>query len=288
MNKTTLGKTSTYEMSLGEFRELFSRKFPGEEESLRDSREEHEGFRARWYEHSLAQAQEYFRTGYEVNTLELNSQAEELSERLCESLQFRRDVTGQFFDVGDVIAGVPEAWFEIEQASEPYEAHVWINITTTHYISQEQYFNRGLVIVSLIKLLQKLGFRVKLKLQFKSIKDSSRKVQHVIVDVPTDPLDIDLLNYALTQVSFYRRLCFALDEVLSEDFRLHHAGATTVQRLGYPPGPLVCLRKGFIRFVFEYIERDEYRDDPYKTLTELWERTQEKIQSEKEEEAFHA
>ena len=92
-----------------------------------------------------------------------------------DGVAFSRDVTGEFFDVGDFLTGEPECWWrDDELAGRRQVIPVYASISMDCNVTQEQIRNRGCAIVALCDMLQQNGFIVDLKI-VSGIGDCNKK-----------------------------------------------------------------------------------------------------------------
>ena len=111
-------KIDEREISLREFIDTAKVNFHLNQDSRHEGRES-------FYKCSFDQAVEYFEKGYKLDTDEFLVDVDELSAKLKEefSRDYIPDVTGEFFDIGKVLTGEPECWFE-----KPMDSKKGINL----------------------------------------------------------------------------------------------------------------------------------------------------------------
>lgn len=107
---------------------------------------------------SYNDAVEYLSCGWEEGVQEIAMRIEKIKskEGLSEQECLARDVEGDYFDVGLVLTGEPECWYQEAMLETPHEElTVYINIAYACGINQDAVYNRGAVITSIIDKLKK-------------------------------------------------------------------------------------------------------------------------------------
>lgn len=127
-----------------------------------------------------------------------------------------RDVTGQYFDVSDVINGVPECW--VSEDFQPRKKTICItaSIAVSCNVEQETITRRGAAIVALVDRLHECGYIVDLQVVFNVVlcRGRSRGARlNLAVNIPIAPLDIDALAFMLANPAALRRVVMAWEEV---------------------------------------------------------------------------
>ena len=126
---------------------------------------------------------------------------------------FTRDVTGEFFDVGDFLAGEPECWWKDDSLEGKRQVvPVYVNTCMSCWVSNTIIKNRGCAIVALCDMLQKQGFIVDLNIVCVSRYPGGKKLYEKCL-VPTDPIDLDAMAFMVANPLFLRRLEFSICEV---------------------------------------------------------------------------
>ena len=125
-----------------------------------------------------------------------------------------RDVTGDYFDVGEVISGEPECWRREEYALQKPVIPVFASFSMSCGIRNKIIKNRGAAIIALVDALEKQGFIVDLHLE------ASRRYEGVTyydsIKIKTDPIDLDSMAFILANPLCLRRLNLAvLERILS-------------------------------------------------------------------------
>lgn len=115
---------------------------------------------------------------------------------------------GLFVDIGSYLSGEPECWVTEEFNYKPKRVvKLLISVGCAWYYKENQIENRGAGIISLVQMLKKKGYIVKINL-YKSTKYNDKQYT-VFLRVPTNPLDLQSLSYALCNSSLFRRFGFA-------------------------------------------------------------------------------
>lgn len=181
------------------------------------------------------ESMEMLRSGWVEGIKELDLRIDQIEgeERLVPGLM--RDVTGDFFDVGLVVAGEPENSYYIEQTlPAKTELSVVVNIATPWTVGKNDIYNRGAVIASVIDKLRKSYF-VKLVIVERARNYSSGKMKYrniekrVVIDTQ-NLYSRSMLAYMLANPAYLRRTCFAFDEILGEVTHCGNYGKPTNAR----------------------------------------------------------
>jgi hypothetical protein len=152
--------------------------------------------------------------------------AEVMSQDVSDEISgYHRDVEGQFFDVADVMSGEPEHWWAEDHAPARKVIRITAMIGMSCNAETSDINNRGAAIVSLCDEFQKQGAIVELTL-VKAVIYNGRKYIATI-HVPTNPLDIDAVAFAVANPAANRRLGFAYLEVESGKRNCLSYGQTT-------------------------------------------------------------
>ena len=134
-----------------------------------------------------------------------------LQERYEEVLtNYKFDVTGQFYDIGLVLTGVPEAWLEpeIEEQSKP-QVELVINGTFPDGTNLDLIVKNAGRVLGMAKVLEDHGVEVKIKqvLSISNYNSSNREANlYVMVDIKDydEPLNYKKCS-ALMSPTFLRR-----------------------------------------------------------------------------------
>lgn len=123
---------------------------------------------------------------------------------------------GLFVDIGSYLSGEPECWVTEQFNYKPKKVvKILISISYPWYYNEKQVENRGAGIISLIQMLKKQGYIVKVNLYESSIYNG--KQYTCFLKIPTNPLDIQSLSYALCSSTLLRRFMFAWLELKTKE-----------------------------------------------------------------------
>ena len=142
-----------------------------------------------------------------VNVLNAMIEEEELGEI--------RDVTGEYFDVADYLAGEPEVFRRDEWGYKKQVVPVYANFGMNGGIQKYVIRNRGCGIVALCDELVRSGFIVDLRL-VEGAEDHGMSFKgydiYTNIKVRLDPLDLDTAAFIIANPLCLRRLWFAVVE----------------------------------------------------------------------------
>lgn len=128
------------------------------------------------------------------------------------------DVTGDFFDVGEVIQGTPECWLTPVFEPVPKVISICVNITHSDSVSSDQIKNRGAALLALIDRIQGTqGIIVDLMLHssfgYANIAGMvGYGTINMMFPVGTSPLPMQEVSFMLAHPAMFRRGCFAVAE----------------------------------------------------------------------------
>ena len=133
------------------------------------------------------------------------------------NIGYEFDVTGEFFDIGAVMVGEPEAW--IKQIEIKDEKFIEINIQGTypHNANLEIVKQNASKLLAIASVLDSQGFSVRLNMVFRQKKCAKRgKVKNLDVFIPikdyNQPFDYKKMGI-LVGVPFFRRGIFRVLEI---------------------------------------------------------------------------
>jgi len=199
-------KIEKLNMTLSEFITLAKTQF-SENQLSRNIGEE------KFFGVSFDQAVKYLESGYIQDTdqmlIDIDSLVSLARESFADEYQF--DVTGEFFDIGRVVSGEPEVWL-YKPIEEKPELDLIIDFGYNCNIDQDQIYNRGVAVLSFIRLAsEKFNLRIELACK---ISSEINKFEGAIWSfiIPNDPLDLDLMNFLLTNQGAFRRLGISIEE----------------------------------------------------------------------------
>lgn len=173
---------------------------------------------------------------------------------------------GLFIDIGSYLSGEPECWVTEEFTYKPKKVvKILASIGYAWHYNEQQVENRGAGIVSLIQMLKKQGYIVKINLYESSVHDN---VQYTcFLKIPTNPLDLQSLSYALCSPTLLRRFLFAWMELKENRSNCDTYGSpNTIDE--------VALSKDIIHFQGLGKEGCDYRDEETtkKYISELFDK----------------
>lgn len=130
---------------------------------------------------------------------------------------------GLCVDVGTYLTGEPECWISEQFEYKPKKVvKILVNVSHSCFWSASQIEYRGAGIISLIQMLKKQGYIVKA-----NIYSGTRYIWEdyfYFLKIPSNPLDIQSLSYALCSTSLDRRFGFAFLEQKTGKSRCHAYG----------------------------------------------------------------
>jgi hypothetical protein len=216
-----------------------------------------------WNPCSFAQALEFLQKGYKTDTVEFAEDIAELVRRLSPEFDLAPNYdpaeNGLFFDVGRVLEGAPECWYDQPFDVRP-ELNLLIHASFYSGVDKEQVYNRGVVICTLINLLSR-KFNLQVKICF-GVQSHWGSYYLAEIEIPNNPLDLDLMNFLLTHAGSYRRLGFSYWESRLND-------AQIVEKIRTRPIPDQHIPENTL--YFSPVDRGEYADkeDAEERLTEI-------------------
>jgi len=123
--------------------------------------------------------------------------------------------TGLCVDVGTYLNGEPECWIAEQFDYKPKKVvKILINCTQSWNYTPKQIENRGAGIMSLIQMLKKQGYIIKINIYI-GIKFLFEEY-FAFLKIPSNPLDIQSLSYAVCSPSLLRRFGFAFLEQVTD------------------------------------------------------------------------
>lgn len=151
------------------------------------------------------------------------------SERLISALaskvalpEYYPEVTGEFFDVGVLMSGEPEHWYQredspttIDQAGRIYR--VVLNLGASALIDADCLARRGAAAAAVVQLLELSGRTCELIAVGTSVRGEKGLAVSVTLKAANDSLDLDRLALVAIHPAGLRRLWFRLFEQLATD-----------------------------------------------------------------------
>ena len=163
---------------------------------------------------------ELCKTGWNTGTQSVCDFSDKIRENYKKNSSYSRDTTGLFFDVSDVIAGVPECYFKKNETRQTKEIQLNISIAGDFKCPASMLHNRGAAILALVQTLQSEQWRVKISLfcaLFEYPKNGNEKNPGYTIariDLDTKPLDVSELALILAHPGFLRRMILATAETV--------------------------------------------------------------------------
>lgn len=153
-----------------------------------------------------------------------NKQVNELASKYKEILtNFKFDVTGQFFDIGLVLQGIPETWLEPEnEEKEVIRIDVILNISLSASDDKNEVIRNASKVIAMSKILETHGIEVSIKgvIAQRGYRISNDENLITIMDIKRydEPVNYQKLSILLSP-AYFRRGIFKLMEVVSNDVR---------------------------------------------------------------------
>lgn len=138
-----------------------------------------------------------------------------ISKTLDEQFNIRFDYSGDSVDMGRYMSGDPECM--IDYVTEPQARmgrviKVMVNVANSARITTKQILDRGVVVVALLDVLNKLGVGVELWTEMaiadKHVDEGKRFSQLVKIHDSSEMLDVDSTMFAIAHPSMLRRIGF--------------------------------------------------------------------------------
>jgi hypothetical protein len=176
----------------------------------RDAREDdRDDFRGASWDESLA----LLRNGWQAGTADVVAAVDkiELAEKVAPG-SYQQDVTGDFFDVGLMLAGQPEHWYR--QVDDPVRraVNVVVNVAASCGVSVDELTAKGAATLALIDKLQEEGFIVDLSCVYVHERRGGVHREKIVVDLGTTPLPMQDASYLIGHIAGYRRTLIAASE----------------------------------------------------------------------------
>lgn len=136
------------------------------------------------------------------------------------------DLTGEFFDVGVLMSGEPEHWYQREESPATITAagriyKVVINLAASANVRSETLVRRGAAVAAVVAALEATGAAVAVEATDRATRYHGQR-QHtsdicVALKAPGEALDLDRLALVAVHPAGLRRLWFRLAEALLTD-----------------------------------------------------------------------
>lgn len=135
--------------------------------------------------------------------------------------EYKMDVTGEFFDVGQVLQNIPEAWLhDVNGEDEKPRVELLINMSVASYVDPDHVTKMAAKVLAIAGLLEKMGTMVRIT-ALETV--SNYHIEHsgklaIICAVKDYDEVIDYNKVAsLINVGYCRRGCFKLFEQVAQD-----------------------------------------------------------------------
>lgn len=133
------------------------------------------------------------------------------------------DVTGSYVDVGEYVQGTPECMVDFKPDTRPVRfVHVIVSGIFPWQLKGDNIMQRGVTIAAIVDALESRGIRcsVELLTRFGARYEPGHYVDvSVCIKDTTQPLNLDVLTFAVAHPATFRRLLFAVGERQPEDIR---------------------------------------------------------------------
>lgn len=135
--------------------------------------------------------------------------------------EYYPDVTGEYFDVGVLMTGEPEHWYQREDSPQTISAagrvyRVVLNLGASAMVDADDIARRGAAAAAVVQLLELSGRTVELVAVGTTCKGARLGVS-VTLKAANDSLDLDRLALVAIHPAGLRRLWFRLYEQLATD-----------------------------------------------------------------------
>lgn len=139
--------------------------------------------------------------------------AEKLQEQYKTPENYNFDVTGESFDVAEVLSGRPECWFTLPEDKHK-KIDIVYNVSLPWYLKSNQIFNRGACLIGLIDALKAAGVNVSLVIVDYSYYRKYNVYKKTFLNIDIDVISPDSLRFICCNPMFLRRLLFCESEIL--------------------------------------------------------------------------
>lgn len=166
---------------------------------------------------------------------------------------FGMDETGLCVDIGAYLNGEPECWIAEKFDYKPKKVvKILVNVSHSWNFTPDVIYNRGAGIVSLIQMLKKQGYIVKVNIYDGTMYNF--KKYFYFLTLPSNPLDIQSLTFCLCSASLLRRFGFAfLEKETGERYCFSYGSPIALDE--------VVMSKDIIHFNGLNNEKSNYRSE---------------------------
>lgn len=122
--------------------------------------------------------------------------------------------------IKDCITGNPNNMWYLNRTQNYNIITVYVNTSYPHYVEASQVYNRGAITLSLIDILEKMGYAVRLVFFEISHKNDELLLTYFNIKDEKSLLNVKKAHFPMCHPSFLRRLIFRLTEItpLKEDW----------------------------------------------------------------------
>lgn len=155
------------------------------------------------------------------NGIKEQSEIEKIFNSMCllenvKTKGYNLSENGLCIDIGTYLQNDPECWISEDFIYKPKKVvKILVNLSYCGIITPIQIKNRGASIISLIQMLKKQGYIVKINL-YSCCKSSflvSDNMYTLFLKIPSNPLNLQTLSYAICDSSMLRRFIFGWQEL---------------------------------------------------------------------------
>jgi len=174
-----------------------------------------------WYKtKSFGEALELCLSGDDDLTSLFNETNSEFS-KIFPYLSQKRNIVNSYYghrpNVSRYLTSNPRCMYKLER-NEPYNVvNIHYNVAAPHYCSAESIFNRGIIIINVIKFLESLGYRVRLDFFELCCVNNEYFYVNVNLKKPEERISPSICYFPMCNPSFLRRILFRVKE--STDFK---------------------------------------------------------------------
>ena len=127
---------------------------------------------------------------------------------------YKHEIIGQVLDIGVFTTGDPECWLEPDLLETKNNLTLYIDTGATCAVTPEQMFNRGVALCALIDVLSEDYNLEIFMVGTAGAGNWMPKEVSFSLRVPSDPLDIEMVHYICTDISYSRRLFYPMCDMI--------------------------------------------------------------------------
>lgn len=158
----------------------------------------------------------YCNSGWNINFENLLNLKKQIDKELLfptRKTEIKRDLVGISPSVPDYLAGNPLSMWNIQHNPEYRCIDVCVNLSCNYRTTEEQIYNRGVIVQSLIDALQYKGYGVQLNAFYASTFSKEVLIAYFGLKNANERLNLKRAYFPLCNPAFIRRLVFRLIEV---------------------------------------------------------------------------